>query len=654
MDTTKKASEQFFNTFKFLKNMLAVKILVVFFISAGLGTMIFFAANYIVVKKNLTGIVTENLTTSVNIIYDAIDLHFSNEEYREEFRKNLESGSGAIVMDAGFDELKFRIQKAKFGKHGYAFLINGAGDVYLHPDKEGENIGSYDFIKEIIKRKNGIIDYEWDGQKKVVAFRHYEPFDWYIAAGSNYDDFLSEPMRAFIFWAFVVLALEAMIMFAVLYRLILRIIIIPITRAKKIANSISSGDLTVIVKGAGEDEVGVMMAAMADILSTQRGIISTMSEHIRRLGNSSEEMAVISSRMSKMSQDQAAAMEETSAALEETLASMEQIAGRSLAQYQSVDQNAAEMTRMSTEAENSYNEAVTVDNLMTGTAENARRGEEDLNRMVSEMQNIKESTSKIEEIIKIISDISEQVNLLSLNAAIEAARAGEHGRGFAVVADEISKLAEETAQSAKTITQLVTEGNTQVDSGTAIVNRTAQTFQKIIESIESMRGTISRFSKTLQLLAETASEARGKTDSIKKISSEISMSTKEQMTTNKEMSATVERVNSDSQELVNYADTILRTSQEIGELSAEIKMQIDKFKIQLIMKARLPDHAATEANRSPTSAPDRSSRTTGGRRSQWRFPASPGHTRHRHCPPLFRQAFGRADSQSRNSRRKNP
>jgi methyl-accepting chemotaxis protein len=581
MEKSKKISEQFFRTFRFFKSMLAVKILIVFFISAGLGTVIFFVANYIVVKNNIKKIVASDLVTSVDLIYDAVDLHFITQKYQSVLlnEKHFKARQGSSEHDAGLNELKTRIKKARFGRNGYAFVINSKGDFIIHPNMEGKNIARYEFINEIIKRKKGTIDYDWEGENKVAAFRYYEPADWYIVAGSYYNDFLEAPMRAFIFWAFVVLALEGTIMFIVLYRLILRIIIIPINRAKKIANSISSGDLTITVKGEGEDEVGVMMTAMAEILTTQRDIIATMSAHIQRLSKSSEEMAIISNKMSKMSQDQAAAMEETSAALEQTLASMEQITGRSETQFQNVDQNAAKMAKMATEADDSYKEAVAVNTLMTGTAESARNGEEDLNRMVSEMQNIKESTSKIEEIIKIISDISEQVNLLSLNAAIEAARAGEHGRGFAVVADEISKLAEETAQSAKTITQLVNEGNAQADSGTAIVNRTALTFRKIIESIESTRGTIARFSKTLQLLAETASEARSRTDSIKKISNEISMSTKEQMTTNKEMSATVERVNSDSQELVSYADSILHTSQEIGELSAEIKMQIDKFKI---------------------------------------------------------------------------
>jgi methyl-accepting chemotaxis protein len=566
--------------FNSLSGKLVVKLLAVFFMTAGTGTLIYFITNYYVVKSSLSKTVVADLQTTTNIIYDAIDLHFSDDKYREEFRENLETGSAAVDFDSRFNELKYRIRKTKIGRQGYVYIINNMGEVAVHPDMEGESMGDYEFIKYIIKHKNGVYDYTWKGERKIVAFRYFEPFNWIIIAGSYYEDFLGTPMKQIIIWSSIVLLTELAVMFFVLYRLMMNIIIKPINKAKEIANKISNGDLTVSVEKTGGDEIGIMVAAMADILTAQRDIISNMADHIEKLSKSSEEMAGISNKMSKMSQDQAAAMEETSAALEETLASMEQIAGRSEAQLNAVEHNAASMIKMSSEAENSYTEAINVTNLITSTSDNARLGEQDLNRMVSEMQNIKESTSKIEEIIMIISDISEKVNLLSLNAAIEAARAGEHGRGFAVVADEISKLADQTAQSAKNITQLVTEGNAQVDSGTEIVNRTALTFHKIIESIESARKIISKFSGILKLLADTASETREKTEGIKKISNEISTSTKEQMATNKEMSATVEKVNTDSQELVHYADTILKTSKEIGELSTEISLQINKFKIQ--------------------------------------------------------------------------
>ena len=73
--------------------------------------------------------------------------------------------------------------------------------------------------------------------------------------------------------------------------------------------------------------------------------------------------------------------------------------------------------------------------------------------------------------------------------------------------------------------------------------------------------------------------AKGKTDGIKQISNDISISTKEQMSTNKEMSSTIEKVNADSQELVNYADSILNISEEIGKLSTEVKGQLNKFRL---------------------------------------------------------------------------
>jgi len=379
----------------------------------------------------------------------------------------------------------------------------------------------------------------------------------------------------------IIVPIITVVMIAIFLRFLQFIIVKPVNLVKKVTQTISSGDFTIEVRDdiKSEDEIGIMMQSLASMVKIQRNIVKTVNMYTDGLASSSENMENISNKMVTMSQDQAASMEQASAALEETLTSMELINERSTEQFNKVDKNAERMANMATEANDSYDEALNVTQLMEQTVVKARNGEDDLNDMVKEMQNIKESTSKIEEIIGIISDISDQVNLLSLNAAIEAARAGDHGKGFAVVADEISKLAEETASSAKTINDLVSQGNNQVDAGTEIVNRTAGTFHDIIESIENVSQVVTRFSETLKLLADTASESKEKTGGIKQISRSISDATDEQMSTNKEISSTIDKVNADSQVLVDYAGSISTTSDDIRKIALELKDNLENFKV---------------------------------------------------------------------------
>jgi len=379
----------------------------------------------------------------------------------------------------------------------------------------------------------------------------------------------------------IIVPMITVVMIAIFLRFLQYIIVKPVNLVKKVTQTISDGDFTIEVRDdiKFDDEIGVMMRSLSSMVKIQRNIVKTMNNYTEGLASSSENMENISSKMVTMSQDQAASMEQASAALEETLTSMELINERSTEQYNKVDKNSERMANMAGEANDSYDEALNVTQLMEQTVVKARNGEDYLNDMVKEMQNIKESTSKIEEIIGIISDISDQVNLLSLNAAIEAARAGDHGKGFAVVADEISKLAEQTADSAKTINDLVSRGNNQVDAGTEIVNRTAGTFHDIIESIENVSQVVTKFSGTLKLLADTASESKEKTGGIKQISRSISDATDEQMSTNKDVSSTIDKVNVDSQVLVEYAGTISTTSDDIRKIALELKDNLKNFKV---------------------------------------------------------------------------
>ncbi|MDY6933687.1 MAG: methyl-accepting chemotaxis protein [Spirochaetota bacterium] len=110
-------------------------------------------------------------------------------------------------------------------------------------------------------------------------------------------------------------------------------------------------------------------------------------------------------------------------------------------------------------------------------------GNECLKQMTESMTKISASSIRMTDVIKLIHDISDQINLLSLNAAIESARAGEHGRGFAVVADEISNLAEETANSIQEIDSLIRENEIEIKNGLARVTKTVESITSVNREI---------------------------------------------------------------------------------------------------------------------------------------------------------------------------
>ncbi|MCM1158556.1 MAG: methyl-accepting chemotaxis protein [Bacteroidales bacterium] len=142
-------------------------------------------------------------------------------------------------------------------------------------------------------------------------------------------------------------------------------------------------------------------------------------------------------------------------------------------------------------------------------------GNEEMQSLLLAMETIEDTSKQIGVIITTINDISEETNLLALNASIEAARAGEAGKGFAVVADEISKLAAASAQATETITRLIENSMHAVDVGKNLADRTSVTLQtgvnnslksnddimQITEFVKNQAGAVEKIEKSVRDIA---------------------------------------------------------------------------------------------------------------------------------------------------------
>jgi methyl-accepting chemotaxis protein len=228
------------------------------------------------------------------------------------------------------------------------------------------------------------------------------------------------------------------------------------SRAVAQAERIADGDLSHPVQIDSHDEMGKLLDALGKMQDKLRGIVAGVRQN-------AEGVATASAEISQGNNDLSGRTEEQASALEETAASMEELSS-------TVKQNA--------------DNARQANQLALSASTVAVSGGEVVNRVVSTMKGINDSSKRIADIIGTIDGIAFQTNILALNAAVEAARAGEQGRGFAVVAAEVRSLAQRSAEAAKEIKTLISTSVERVEQGTALVDQAGTTMQEVVSSIK--------------------------------------------------------------------------------------------------------------------------------------------------------------------------
>ncbi len=164
-------------------------------------------------------------------------------------------------------------------------------------------------------------------------------------------------------------------------------------------------------------------------------------------------------------------------------------------QAASVEQLSASIAEIASQTASNAQNAEKANDLTVGTKEKAQLGNEEMQEMLSAMEEINASSANISKIIKVIDEIAFQTNILALNAAVEAARAGQHGKGFAVVAEEVRNLAARSAKAAKETTDMIEGSMEKVETGREIAHKTAEALNAIVGDVSSVADIVANIAK---------------------------------------------------------------------------------------------------------------------------------------------------------------
>lgn len=270
-----------------------------------------------------------------------------------------------------------------------------------------------------------------------------------------------------------------------------------------------------------------LIAALATWFFAHR-LAKTLETVNQGLNDSGNYVASTSSIMSTSSQQLSSASVEAASSLEETLASLEEIASM-------IERN----------SKNAHDSGL----LSKKSQDVAVRGEQEVQRLISEMKAISEGSRRIEEITSVIDDIAFQTNLLALNAAVEAARAGEQGKSFSVVADAVRALAQKSAVAAKDINDLIKDNVERIAAGAEIADQSGLVLKEIVENV----------TRVAEINSEIASASREQTQGIQQISkamTQLDEASQLNAASAEETAASSAEMSTQAQQLKNYVETL--------------------------------------------------------------------------------------------------
>jgi methyl-accepting chemotaxis protein len=469
--------------------------------------------------------------------------------------------AGQTVAAAGIgrslESLRDTINQYGIGEKGLVYLVDAKGNVKVHRDAAVEGTlnsvtGRNDMTSVLLADAGFHVDeFTRQGTDYIIASQQIPSIGWYLVAEVPRDE-LYGGLYAAVTTSTVVASLVAAV-FIVLVYIMSGGIVNPL---KTIADALTEiadqgGDLTRQVPVQGEDEVGQLADAFNRFVSSQRELVLQVLKTAQEGHRITELVSTATSKTSEMSLQQQTKTDLVATAIHQMGATVEEIA-----------RNANQTAQYSRDAK----DEVALGEQASGEA--IARIEQLSNEVASGEQvvsSLAEEVVGISSVLDVIRGISEQTNLLALNAAIEAARAGEQGRGFAVVADEVRTLAQRTQESTEEINNMI--------------ERLQRGAKEAVTSMKEGRAVSVEGVETVQQLGQYLREIVGKIEHISDMNIQIASATEEQSSVTEDINENVAAIANQGRETAQLATDSADNCKVLINESNNLQRLVGQFKV---------------------------------------------------------------------------